>query len=174
MADENSDKIIIETDEYEEERLPQETTRVLVFNLGGETYGIDIKQARSVVKLDVITRVPNMPEFISGVMNLRGDVVSLVDIRYFFGLPQRERTDGARAIVVDSADGPVGIVVDNIRFTLDIPEGSIQPPLATLNEKLAGYTKGEVQLESGILVLLDLVKVLSSDEIGRLKKGDSI
>jgi purine-binding chemotaxis protein CheW len=172
MAEER-DRIIIEADEYEEERLPQKVARVLVFSLGGETYGIDIKQARSVVKPDAVTRVPNMPEFITGVMNLRGDVISLVDIRYFFGLAQRERTDGARAIVVDSADGPVGIVVDSIKFTLDVPEDSIQPPLATLNEKLAGYTKGEVQMETGILVLLDLSKVLASDEISALKKGDN-
>lgn len=170
MAD-DSDRIIIESEDYEEERKPQNTVRILVFGLGNEIYGIDIRQAMSVVKLDLVTRVPNMPEFISGVMNLRGDVISLIDIRYFFGLPARDRNELTRAVVVDSPDGPVGIVVDSIKFTVDIPEDSIQPPLATLNDRMAGYTKGEVQTEEGIMVLLDLAKVLSSDEIENLKKG---
>jgi purine-binding chemotaxis protein CheW len=172
MAEEK-DRIIIEADGSDEEQSVRKTARVLVFSLAGETYGIDIKQAKSVVKLDMITRVPNAPEFIAGVMNLRGDVISLIDIRYFFGLGQRERSEGARAIVVDSAFGAVGIVVDGIRFTFDVAEDSIQPPLATLNSKLAGYTKGEAQLDGGILILLDLEKILLSEEIERLRKGDN-
>jgi purine-binding chemotaxis protein CheW len=172
MADER-EKITIEIEGVEEEQVVRKTVRVLVFSLAGETYGIDIRQARSVVKPDIATRIPNTPEFISGVMNLRGDVISLVDIRYFFGLGQRDKIEGSRAIVVDSADGPVGIVVDGIRFTLDVPEDSIQPPLATLNSKLAGYTRGEVQMGDGILILLDIEKVLRSEDVEKLKKGDS-
>lgn len=170
MAD-GQDKIIIEIEGVEEEQVVKKTSRVLVFSLGGETYGIDIKQARSVVKPEMVTRVPNVPEFVSGIMNLRGDVIALIDIRYFFGLGQRDKTESSRAIVVDSADGPVGIMVDGIKFTFDVPEDSIQPPLATLNNKLAAYTRGEVQMDKSILILLDIEKILRSEEMENLKKG---
>lgn len=165
------DDIIMETDETEEAPVKKKTLRVLAFTLGGEHYCVDIKQAKSVVRVEALTRVANTPEFIVGVTNLRGEIIPLIDIRYFFGLEHPESDKSARVIVTDVTGSPVGITVDSVADTVDIDEEAIEPPLATLKGKLADYTKGQVQLGNDILILLDLEKILKCDDIERLKSG---
>jgi purine-binding chemotaxis protein CheW len=148
--------------------------RVLCFSLGGEDYCIEVREAREVVRLGQVTHVPNTPAFIVGVVNLRGEIIPLVDIRYFFGLKEREEVGGARVIVTDTGGFSVGILVDAIDETLKIDEDSIQPPLVTIKGKMAEYTRGQVQLGDTISVLLDLKRVLNCDEINKLKKGEGI
>lgn len=171
MSDEND--IIMETDEAEEELVAKKIIRVLAFTLGGEHYCVDIRQAKTVVKVEALTRVPNTPEFIVGVTNLRGEIVPLVDIRYFFGLEHPASDKTARVIITDVTGSLIGVMADSIAETVDIDEESIQPPLATLNEKLAQYTKGQVQLGNNILILLDMEKVLKCEDIERLKNGET-
>jgi purine-binding chemotaxis protein CheW len=170
----DQDKIIIELDEAEgeESKANKNTLRVLGFRLGNERYCVDIKQARAVVKAGSITRVPNAPEFITGITNLRGEVISLIDIRYFFGLEAAVKPKDRLVLVTDVTGSPCGIIVDDIDEAIDIETSSIQPPLATLKGKAVEYTKGQVQLGQDILILLDLEKILRCDEIERLRKGE--
>lgn len=165
-------KVLIESDGNEVSASPKESVRVLAFRLGGERYCVDINQAKSVVNAGSVTRVPNMPAFVAGIMNLRGDVISLIDIRHFFGLDTAKRARQARILVTDAAGSPCGIVVDSIDEAIDIDLSSIQPPLATLKGRAGEFTKGQVQLGGDILVMLDLKKILCSEEIGRLRKGE--
>ena len=166
-------KIIIEVDENEllEQENKKETVRVLSFSLGGEGYCIKIAQAKEVIKSPPVTKVPNTPQFVVGVINLRGEIISVVDIRYFFGLEQKEKTKDIRVIISDAAGSPVGIIIDKIKDTINIEKESIQPPLSTIKGKLAEYTEGQVQLKKEILTLLDLEKVLRCEEMENLRKG---
>lgn len=170
MTDE---KIIIEADENQDEDSgAKKTSRVLVFSLGGENYCAGITQIKSVAKISMITRVPNTPDFVVGVMNLRGQILSLLDIRRFFGLPDKKINESSRVIVTDVTGSPVGILADAVKQAIDVDEALIQPPLATVSERLTAYTKGQVQMEKDILVILDLEKVLRAEEITVLKKGE--
>jgi len=169
----DKEKIIIEVEESNADRqsLEKNTRRVLVFSLGGENYSFDISQIKEVVRLKQITKVPNVPGFIVGIMNLRGEIISILDIRSFFGLNNKEKTGDMRVIITDVTQEAIGIMVDKVLGTIDIAEDEIQPPLATLRSDLAGYTCGQVEIENEILTLLDLEKILKTDDIEKLRKG---
>lgn len=167
------EKIIIEVDESEFESLKEAkpTVRILSFRLGSEHYGIPITDAKEVFKPGLITRVPNTPQFVTGITNLHGEIVPLIDIRYFLGLSAKEGLGGTKAIVTDIKQNPIGLIVDDVDEACDIELESIQPPLATIKGRLAEFTKGEVQLEKEILVLIDLKKILNCEEIENLNRG---
>ncbi len=170
---EDQEKIVIEYDEEMSDgpAKAKKTVRVLSFRLGNERYAIKIAQAKEVFKLSVITRVPNMPIFIQGITNLHGDILPVLDIRYFLGLPQKEGLGGTKAIATDLKASPMAVIVDGIDEALDVEEDAIQPPLATIKGNLAIFTIGQVELKGEIIVLLDLNRILSCSEIENLKKG---
>jgi len=171
---ENKKKVILEVDEseFEEQQKKKDTIRVLAFSLADENYCVDISQVKEVVRIAQVTKFPNVPEFVIGAMNLRGEILSLVDIRYFFGLEQTGKTQSTRVVVTDVIGSLVGIVVDKMKGTLQIEEEAIQPPLATLRGKTSEYTKGQIHFDENILALLDLEKILKCEEIERLRKGE--
>ena len=168
------EKIIIETDDFQDESSDSKknSIRVLAFSLGGENYCAEIHQIRSVVRVESITRIPNAPDFVVGVTNLRGQILPVIDIRSFFGLAQKKRTEKSRVIVSDVTGSAIGIMVDEVRQAMEIDETLIQPPLATVSEKLAAYTKGQVEVQDAIIIILDFEKVLRSEEIERIRKGE--
>ena len=170
----DKEKIVIEVEEglTDEHAFAKKTKRVLVFSLGGENYAIEIAQTREVIRPIQITRVPNTPEFITGIMNLRGEVISIIDIRYFFDLEQKEKTKNIRIIITDVIGEPLGIIVDKVLDTTDIEIDSIQPPLATLKGSLAEYTKGQIKMGKNILILLDLAKIMGAGEIETLRRRE--
>lgn len=143
----------------------QDRLRILSFSLGQENYGIEITDAKEVIKLPQITNVPNTPQFVIGVMNIWGKIVSLVDIRYFFDLQQQPPSRNTKVIITDVIGTPVGILIDKVNVVLEVQQEQVQPPLATIKGQVAEYTKGEIQLEDDILVLLDLERILNCDEI---------
>ncbi len=170
---ESPEKIIIEADEdyvaSDIEAKPM--IRVLSFSLGAERYCIDITDAKEVFKPALITKVPNSPQFITGVTNLHGDIIPLIDIRYFLGLEKKEGLEATKAIVTDISGSLIGVMVDDVDEVLEIEEESIQPPLATIKGRLADFTKGQIELGKNILVLLELDNILNCDEIKSIKKG---
>ena len=171
----DQDRIIIEVDdsEFEAQEASKPMARVLSFRLGTEHYCIDIIDAKEVFKPGFVTRVPNVPGFVAGVTNLHGEIVPLIDIRYFLGLEQKEGLSGTKAIATDIKGSPIGVIVDDVDEARDIEKESIQPPLATIKGRLAEFTKGQVELEKEILILIDLKKILNCEEIENLKKGGS-
>jgi len=168
----DQDKIIIEVDDsdLEARKEAKKTVRVLSFRLGTEHYCIEITDAREVFKPNFITRVPNTPGFVMGVTNLHGEIIPLLDIRYFLGLEQKEGLGGTKAITTDAGGGLIGVVVDDVDEARDIEEESVQPPLATIKGRLAEFTKGQIELEKEILILIDLKKILNCEEIEHLRK----
>jgi purine-binding chemotaxis protein CheW len=168
------DKIYInsEEDELPEGASHKKLLRVLVFSLGKENYCIDVCQAKEVMKMPEITRVPNVPAFVLGVANLRGEIISVLDMHYFFGLEPQGKSQEVRVIVTDLTGEAVGLRVDRVKDTIGIDEEEVQAPLATLKGRLAGYTKGQVTHGEDILIFLDLGKILRSEEIESLRKKD--
>lgn len=166
---EEKGKIIVEVDELEIAKEKNKTVRVLVFSLAGEGYCININQAKEVIGCGEVTRIPNTPSFISGVINLRGDIIALVDPRYFLDLEIKSKAKQQQIIVTDVTGSCVGILVDKIEDAIDVEEGLIQAPLSTISEKVSAFTLGQIQIEDRILTMLDIEKVLKNDEIKKLR-----
>ena len=143
----------------------ERSIRLISFALGGESYCVDINDLKEVVKLPPVTRVPNTPDSVVGVTNLRGEILSILDIRHLFGLAENGITDDSRLLVADMDGGVIGILVDGMRQTMDVRETDIQPPLKTLKGVMADHTRGHVRRDDDILVFLDLEKILSSQKI---------
>ncbi len=159
------DKIMIESeDERFKEKAAKDTLRVLSFSLDKENYCIEITQVKKIFTPGIVTRVPNAAPFVKGVTNLHGAIIPLIDIRPFLGLAAGEITQTSKVIVTETKDGWVGIVVDKIFEAQEIDKNSIQPPLATLQEKMLELTLGQVQSDSGITAFLDLKKILGLEE----------
>lgn len=167
-------KIIIESEETDaaEDRRNKSgsSMRVLKFLLGGENYCVLIAQVKEVIRVPEITRVPMTPSFVKGITNLRGEIISVLDIREFFGLQETKKALDSRVMITDVSGYTVGILVDAILGTDDIEESAIQAPLATIKQELRSFTKGQVQQQDNIFTLLDIDKVLKSEGIEELRK----
>ncbi len=171
----DQEKIYIEPDDEEdiEDRLARKTLRVLVFTLGQELYCVDVRQAKEVIRMPKVTRTPNVPSFVVGVTNFRGEILSILDLHYFFGVEQKGKTKDVRVIVTDVSGEKVGLMVGAIKDTLEIEEDKVQATLATLKGDLAEYTKGQIPLGDDILIVLDLARILNGEEVNHLRKGNA-
>jgi purine-binding chemotaxis protein CheW len=172
MADQDKIYINAEDDELLDEASRKKLLRVLVFSLGKENYCVDVLQAKEVMKMPEITRVPNVPAFVLGAANLRGQIISILDLHYFFGLEPQGKSQDVRVIVTDLTGEAIGLRVDQVKDTVEIDEEAIQTPLATLKGRLAEYTRGQVAHGEDILIYLDMEKVLQCDEMQHLRKGE--
>ncbi|MCX7568538.1 chemotaxis protein CheW [Tumebacillus sp. DT12] len=142
-----------------------EEIKVIVFRLVDEEYGVEVAQVRSIEKMQNITRVPRTPEFVKGVINLRGVVTPIIDLKTRFDLGVEEYTDSTRIIIVAVDDMEVGLIVDAANDVIDIAVNSIELPPAVVGGIKANYLRGVAKLEDRLLILLNLDKVLSQEEI---------
>jgi len=166
------EKIVIHLDDVAEAQTPAKTMRVLGFLLGGELYGVKISQVKEVIVPGQFTRVPNAPPFVVGVTNLRGVILSVLDLRSILSLPERERAAKAiRLIVTDTTGSVMGFIVDQVKGIFDIEEGAVQAPLTTLPNRLLDFTLGELQWGKEIFILLDLNKILQCEDIEQLRNS---
>lgn len=145
--------------------------KVIVFSLGSETYGVEVGQVRSIERMMPMTRVPKTPAFVKGVIQLRGSVVPVIDLRGRFGLEETEYTDNTRIIIVSINDMEVGLIVDNATDVIDIDEDRIEDPPEIVGGIKAKYLRGVAKLDDDrLIVLLNLVEVLNKDEIVQLEQ----
>lgn len=139
--------------------------KVIVFQLNDKEYTIPVSQVKSIEKIMHFTRVPHTLPFIKGVMNLRGVVTPLIDLRVRFGLEEQAYSDSTRVIIVSVADAEVGLIVDGANDVIDIPSGQIEPPPEIVGAEAAKYINGVVKIEKRLLILIDLENILDSKEI---------
>ena len=152
----------------------QEEKQLVVFDLDSESYGVDIGAVREIIRMQEITRVPRTPEFVEGVINLRGKVIPVVDLRKKFGLPvPEEQSIDNRIVVVDIGGQDIGVIVDAVTEVLRIHTDSVAPPSSVITGADSEYLLGIVKLESGLIILLDLEKVLSREEMATLFDSSS-
>jgi purine-binding chemotaxis protein CheW len=144
--------------------------KVIVFRLKDEEYGVDVNQVRSIERMQKITRVPRTASFVKGVINLRGVVTPIIDLRERFGLEQDAYTDHTRIIIVAVDNMEVGLIVDSANDVVDILESSIEQPPAVVGGVQADYLSGVANLTDRLLILLNLSKVLSAEEIQQLNR----
>jgi purine-binding chemotaxis protein CheW len=135
------------------------------FRLDNEDYAIAITKIQEIILMKPITRIPQVPDFIEGLINLRGSVIPIVNLRKRFGLPHRELDDETRTIVVNVHEKTVGCVVDAVTQVMRINRDQVQPPplsvLAVNHQYLAGLAK----LEDRLLIILDIDKLFEAAEL---------
>jgi purine-binding chemotaxis protein CheW len=137
--------------------------KYLTFCLDGEEYGLQILKVREIIGMMAITVVPRTPNFIKGVINLRGKVIPVIDLRTKFGLMEAERTDETCIIVVDIGDVEVGIVVDRVSEVRDIPGGDIDEPPSFGTAVDSSFILGMGKTDTKVTILLDITRVLRQD-----------
>jgi purine-binding chemotaxis protein CheW len=148
--------------------------KYLTFSLAGEEYGIGILKVREIVGMMTITRIPQTPSYIKGVVNLRGKVIPVVDLRLKFGIEAMDYTDRTCIIVVEIAgtakEIPMGVVVDSVSEVLNIRQSDIEetPNFGTKID--TDYILGMAKMSGGVKILLDIDRVMSEAEVTVLEK----
>lgn len=147
-----------------------EILQLVTFHVGKEEFGVDILDVREINRLMDITRVPHAPEFVEGVINLRGQVIPVVDLRRRFRLAAAERDKNNRIVVVELTGKVVGFLVDSVSEVLRVPSSLVEPPPAIAGGIDSDYIRGVVKLEDRLLVLLDLQRLLNRSESKELQE----
>lgn len=144
--------------------------KVIVFKLGHEEYGIEVDKVQAIERMMPITRVPKTFSFVKGVINLRGVVIPVIDLRGRFGLPETEYTDQTRIVIVAANDLEVGFIVDSANDVIDLDSDLIDSPPDVVGGVKAKYLDGVAKIsEERLLVMLNLSEVLSRKEIIQLE-----
>ena len=141
-----------------------EEQQLVVFQLGAELYGVEIARVHEIIRLQTVTRVPHAPAFVEGVINLRGKVIPVVDLRRRFGLALADHTRASRIVVVEIGDQVVGIVVDGVSEVLRVNNATIEPPSPVVAGIDSDYLHGIAKLPEQLVILLNLDRVLARDE----------
>ncbi len=147
-----------------------EDLKVIVFQLNNEEYGIPVENVGSIERMVKITRVPGTASFVKGVINLRGVITPIIDLRERFGLEEKEYNESTRIIIVTIDEKEVGIVVDSANDVIDINKGIIEPPPEVIGSIDVDYIEGVAKLEKRLLILLNIDKVLSTQELAELNQ----
>ncbi len=146
------------------DRAVQDQAQLVVFQLAGEFYAVDIHQVREIIRVPEVTRVPRTPDFVEGVINLRGSVIPIIDLRKRFGMDAVEANDEQRIVVVELEDKTLGVIVDAVTEVLRIERDKIEPPSPYIVSVDTQYITGIARLEERLVILLDVARVLSTDE----------
>ena len=142
------------------DKLDQKEMKVIVFQLLDMEYAISVDIVQSIEKVLSITRVPKTPAYVKGVINLRGIVTPIVDLRERFGLTSKEMDDSTRIIIVTLDEYDVGLIVDAANDVLDIPVNAIEPQPEVVGSIESDFISGVAKVEKHLLVMLNLDKVL--------------
>ncbi|MDI9493606.1 MAG: chemotaxis protein CheW [Bacillota bacterium] len=155
------------SDIHDEKKHVEETQkgRFLTFSLDEEVYGIEIQHVTEIIGMQTITRVPEVPEYVKGIINLRGKIIPVIDVRLKFGREPMEYNERTCIIVIDINDVSVGLIVDKVDEVLTIEEGGISPPPASKTGFENRYIKGIGKAGGKVQLLLDCEKLLKSDEM---------
>ncbi|MGD9610289.1 MAG: chemotaxis protein CheW [Desulfovibrionaceae bacterium] len=141
-----------------------ELLQLVTFSIGEEEFGVDILSVQEIIRMMDITKVPRAPDFVEGVINLRGKVIPIIDLRKRFGLSTRDHDKHTRIIVIEINNMIVGFVVDSVSEVLRIPASTVEPPPPVVSGLESEYISGVGKLEDRLLILLDLNKLLSGEE----------
>jgi purine-binding chemotaxis protein CheW len=136
----------------------------VTYRLGEETYGINVMQVQEVLRYTEIAPVPGAPDYVLGIINLRGNVVTVIDTRARFGLPPAEMTDNTRIVIIESDEQVVGILVDSVAEVVYLRSSEIDSAPNVGTEESAKFIQGVSNRDGELLILVDLNKLLSDEE----------
>ncbi len=145
-----------------------ELLQLVTFSIGEEEFGVNILKVQEIIRTMEITKVPRAPEFVEGVINLRGKVIPIIDLRRRFGLAPKAHDKNTRIIVIEINNVSVGFVVDAVSEVLRIPASTVEPPPPVVAGVESDYISGVGQLQDRLLIMLDLDKLLSSEDMEML------
>jgi purine-binding chemotaxis protein CheW len=134
--------------------------KYLTFSLDGEVYALDIRYVTEIVGIQKITKVPDLPSFIKGVINLRGKVIPVMDVRARFGLQPREYDERTCVVVVQVADAAMGLVVDHVNEVMDMPAAQVEPPPDNNRNQTGRYVRGIGKMEEEVKIVLDVERLV--------------
>ncbi len=138
--------------------------KFLTFSMGNESYGIEIRYVTEIIGIQPVTEVPELPEYVRGIINLRGKIIPVMDVRLRFKKPFREYNDRTCIVVIDTGDVSIGLIVDSVSEVLSIKDEEIVPP-PDINREKHKYIRGIGKVGGEVKLLLDCEKLLSDDEL---------
>jgi purine-binding chemotaxis protein CheW len=141
-----------------------ELLQLVSFKIGDEEFGVDILKVQEINRMLAITKVPNAPMFVEGVVNLRGRIIPVADLRSRLGMPKVDHNAKTRIIVVELENRTVGFIVDEVSEVLRIPRNITEPPPAMVASIDTDYITAVGKLEDRLLILLDLDKIFNFEE----------
>ncbi len=145
--------------------------QIVGFRIGDETYGVRISAVREIVRVPAITAVPNAPDYIEGVINLRGKIIPVMDLRKRFGIKNVEPNKKNRILVVELENKVLGLIVNSASEVLKIPPSDIEMPNTMFQEGEVSYVTGVGKLNGRLVILLDIGKLLQRGELRRLEQA---
>lgn len=140
-------------------------TQLVAFKVGREDFGVDVKKVEGVISLVDVTRMPRTPDFVEGIINLRGQIVAVVDLATRLGIEAADRGPATRIVVVEVQEVKVGLIVDSPEV-ININKDDIEASPMLTSTVDSSFIRGVVKLEDRLLILLDMDRVLSDEERG--------
>ena len=156
-----------------DETIANPERQMVVFNLGAEVYGLDVTAVREIIRVPEITRLPNAPEFVAGVINVRGRLIPVMDLHRRFKIAAAGQTGNSRIVVVNVEGELTGVLVDAVTEVLRVSEQAIEPPSAVATTDDSRYIRGIVNLEERLIILLDANNILSQKEQAALSEAEA-
>ena len=139
-------------------------TQWVTFFLDSEKYGIEVMQVQEVLRMTEIAPVPGAPHYVMGIINLRGNVVTVIDTRKRFGLPEKEDDDATRIVIIEAENQVVGILVDSVAEVVDLRSSEIETAPNVGNDESSKYIQGVSSKGDELLILVDVNKLLTDEE----------
>jgi purine-binding chemotaxis protein CheW len=139
------------------------TLQLVSFHLSEELYGVEITKVREIILVTEITKIPETPHYVKGLINLRSTVIPVIDLRTLFGLHEGELTDESRIMVLQANGRTIGVIVDAVNEVLRVKRDQIAPPPPTVAKLGREYLTGLVRLDKQLLILLDIDRILGDD-----------
>jgi purine-binding chemotaxis protein CheW len=151
----------------------KERRQIVVFELANESYGVDIHQVREIIRMTAITKVPKAPGFVKGVINLRGSIIPVIDLRKRFDLEDVEDSNERRIVVIEIEGTITGMIVDAVSEVLRVDEELIEPPSPYIFNIETQFISGIAKIDDRLVILLNVNEVLSENEKEQLKEVES-
>jgi purine-binding chemotaxis protein CheW len=145
-----------------------EVKQLISFTVGAEEYGLELLRVKEVIRMRQVTWLPKAPACVKGIINLRGDVIPIVDLRERFGLQSTEHSAMTRVIVVEVEGKPVGMVVDSASQVVRVPADQFEPPPPMLGMAARGFITGVGKLDGKLIITIDVDRILSSEEMSQI------
>src|SRR5215469_1481063 len=160
-------------EEHRKQQLSGEVVQVVSFQLGSEEYGVDISQVQEIIRMVEITHVPRAPRFMEGVINLRGQLIPIIDLRTRFGMPRIDASKSTRIVVTEIGSKRVGIVVDSVSEVLNLPIENVEDAPEMVAGVGTEYIQGVGKLGERLIIMLDLTMVISTEEKQQLETSST-
>jgi purine-binding chemotaxis protein CheW len=165
---ENKGRTLMDDDLVDDDDEDTQKDKFLTFRIGNEDYGIEIRHVTEIVGIQKITEVPDMMGFVKGVINLRGNVIPVIDVRIRFQMEPRSYDDRTCVVVVNIREMAVGLVVDTVNEVLSIPEAQVSGPPKFHRGEGARFIQGMGKVGDQVKILLDVERLLQDDELAHM------